>query len=89
MKKYSSPRPRDGQLKSQWGKIGDDCPDLCYAWGEGVSPADARLLDYAFTGKRYSPIHLRFDDSFIDELKARGYDITTLKFSIEKLKGEV
>lgn len=26
-----------------------------------------------------------WEDSFVDELKKRGYDITTLKFSIEKL----
>jgi len=28
-----------------------------------------------------------FDPSFIDELKKRGYDITTLKFQISKRKG--
>jgi hypothetical protein len=28
-----------------------------------------------------------FDQEFIDELRKRGYDITTMKFSVEPVKG--
>lgn len=27
-----------------------------------------------------------FDPSFVDELRARGYDVTTLKFSVKRFK---
>jgi hypothetical protein len=52
-----------------------------------VPPCDARLLDNIFD----SPRVLASGDylpSLYDELKARGYDITTLKFSIQKIDQE-
>jgi hypothetical protein len=32
------------------------------------------------------PIFSKMNPSFVDELKSRGYDITTIKFSIQKLQ---
>lgn len=94
-KRYSAPRAKTGELKAKWGKLEHDAPDLCYVWGEGVSKCDARLLHSAFTCRvmRYGcfesdkPDHngLVFDPSFFDELKSRGYDMTTFRFSIQKL----
>jgi hypothetical protein len=52
-----------------------------------VPPCDARLLDNVFGSPRTHP----FSDSLpslYDELTARGYDITTLKFSIRKIDQE-
>lgn len=83
-KRYRSPRAKPGQLKAQWGKIPDVAPDLCYAWGDGACRSDARLLDDALSGKTYSPIRLEWNSSFLEELEKRGYDITTLKFSVQK-----
>ena len=59
-------------------------PDLCYAWGEGVPSCDARLLDSALTGKRHHPVGDIWDPGFLEELEKRGYDLTTLKFSVQK-----
>lgn len=51
------------------------------------SSADGSLTFGAFTSKRHHPLpfpHGVWDGSFVEELKKRGYDITTLKFSVEK-----
>lgn len=78
------PRARDGQIKAQWGKLADSYPDLCYVWGKGTSRADARLLHNMLSLKPYMPLTKEFCPSFLEELDARGYDITTLKISVEK-----
>jgi hypothetical protein len=85
-RKYRSPKAKEGELKAQWGKLPDDIPDLCYAWGEGVPSCDARLIDWMLSGNRYDSIEKEWMPSFLEEFKTRGYDITTLKFSIQKIK---
>ena len=80
-KRPRKPRqPKPGFLTALWGKMsrGED-PELCYAWGEGIPKCDARLLNSALCSP-YS-----HETSFYEELENRGYDMTTLKFSI-KLK---
>jgi hypothetical protein len=54
--------------------------------------ADAHLLHYHLATPRPhlnlgdpGGFPIAFDPSLIEELKARGYDITTLKFEIKKL----
>lgn len=84
MKRYREPKAKPGELKAQWGKLKYDRPDLCYVWGEGVPKCDASLLDYALTGKRHHPMDDSWSPGLIEELEKRGYDITTLKFSIQK-----
>lgn len=84
MKRFSAPRARPGQLKAQWGKLKDDNPDICYVWGEGVPKADSHLLHNTISSKRHHPFDNSWSDGFLEELEKRGYDLTTLKFSIEK-----
>lgn len=96
MKRYRTPKAKPGELKVQWGKLPHNNPDLCYCWGEGVSRADSSLLHYTFSSKRpvlskcYEAMlsgessQISFDPSFLEELEARGYDLTTLRFSIQK-----
>jgi len=72
---------KSGQLRAGWARPDPGEPaDLCYAWGgEGAAKADGRTLSHAFEGMRNSEgLSLR------EELEQRGYDITTLKFSIEQ-----
>ena len=74
-----------GQLKMAWGKLRGREPDICYLWGEGVEKFDAHLL-HGVMMKRYPDA---FDESkllpnFLEELENRGYDIKTIKFSIQK-----
>jgi hypothetical protein len=87
-RKFGPPRARPGQLKVQWGKIADHDPDLVYARGEGVPSADGWLFHDALTSPNWkgplSRDKFAFDPSLLEELEARGYDIKTLKISIEK-----
>jgi len=87
---------KPGQLLIYYGKLPGDTPDILGSWGgEGADKRDSKLLMNLFCSKR---LRLAFSDddkkesggrpylwdkSLIDELTERGYDITTLKFSIE------
>ena len=78
---------KPGELKAKWAKMQHSKPDICYVWGEGVPSADARLLDAMLTREHYrvgQDWEEKPEPSFIQELEMRGYDITTLKFSIQK-----
>jgi len=68
--------------------------DVLYEWGDGVGNADGHLLHYAFGCERMrlstreeqaaSGLAWDFGLSFLQELHDRGYDLTTLRFSIRK-----
>lgn len=82
-----APLPKPGELKVQWGKLPSESPGLCYVWGEGVPNADATLLHDVLSSPRYRPLqslHEAPDPSFLKELEARGYDLSTLRFTIQK-----
>lgn len=90
MKKIGTPRipKKDGVIRFQYGRNDGEC-DFLVLWSNGVPKCDTRLVMNAFTSKRLSLDYsnasgVSFDDSFIDELEKRGYDTTTIKFSIEK-----
>ena len=87
-RRFGPPRARPGQLKVQFGKVADHDPDLIYARGEGVPSADGWLLHDALVSPKWKgPLcadKFAFDPSLLEELEARGYDITTLKISIDK-----
>lgn len=82
-----------------YGKLPGDTPDIFYAWGgDGARRCDGALLNYVFTQKRLRLVYgdeqkqngglnWKFDSSFLEELESRGYDITTLKFSIQRKTG--
>ncbi len=67
-------RPRGGALKVWWSKRERD---IMYDWDK--HPSDGHLLDNFFCytqglgGK-----------TFVQELEDRGFDITTLRFTIER-----
>jgi len=88
-KRWREPKAKPGELKAQWGRV-DGNVDLCYAHGgNGTERSDMRVINTAFAEQRYFPSaetlgHYRVERSLIDELEARGYDIRTLKFSIQK-----
>lgn len=83
MKRYQKPRLKPGRITVQYGKIEHNDPDLIFSWGPGCSRADAHYLHHVFSDERFGPSGERYR-SLVDELEARGYDITTLRFSIEK-----
>lgn len=97
MKRWRSPKAKDGELKAQWGKIDrHNNPDLCYAWGKGIGKCDAHLLHNVLSSKRCatnwdaplgSPriLWTKYEPSFLEELEDRGYDLTTLKVIVQKM----
>ena len=90
-KRFRKPKMADGELKMYWGKPDKhDGPDVVLAWqGDASMRRDTNLLHYHLCCERpdlsVRPLFSKMQPSLIEELKARGYDITTLKFSIKKL----
>lgn len=76
MKRYRQIVANPGELRAAWGRdeIPGNAPDLQFAWGgNGAAKGDTICLMEAFHGT-----------GLLKELEARGYDITTLKFSIQR-----
>lgn len=96
MKRWRTPKAKNGELRVVWGKLPHDNPDVLFVRGDGVPKRDAALLYCALSAKRVeltvsdedrSKSHGRpyyFDKSLLEELKERGYDITTLRLSISR-----
>ena len=82
-KRIHVPKAKPGQLIAKWGRPDSgEPPDLVYAWGgDGAASADGRILAAALEN---SPV---FEERGLRaELERRGYDITTLRFSVEVKK---
>jgi len=80
---------KPGELRAGWGAVQFDKPDLCTAWGgEGADRADSSLLMHFLSTKFHqldiTDCQYRPAPSLLQELEKRGYDITTLKFSIQQ-----
>ena len=89
MKRLRKPKMKDGELRMYWGKEPHDSPDVMLAWqGDRRMKADTALLHHFICSQHPNPhvrpIFSKMEPSLIEELKARGYDLTTLKFSICK-----
>jgi hypothetical protein len=91
MKRLRKPKLKDGELQMYWGRPDPhDSPDVVLAWqGDRRMKADTALLHMIICSKRPKIAFGKLDwnvmePSLIEELQARGYDITTLKFSIIK-----
>lgn len=69
-------------LAAGWTDAGGG--DIKYVWGAGVSRADSHLLHVALFVGAYNLATRTFDKSFMRQLEERGYDLTTLRFSIAK-----
>lgn len=72
------------------GRIDGDDPDVCIFSGDNIPGCDRALLFNALCHERYvlSLNSLKYEPSrsLIDELELRGYDLDTIKFTIEKKK---
>lgn len=89
MKRYRRPKLKEGELRVFWGKLPDDEPDMLYAWqGDSSMKQDGRFLNVFFQCQspdpHVTPLFSKMLPSLVQELEARGYDITTLHFSILK-----
>lgn len=78
-------QPKGDVLKAGWAKF-EGTPD--FVAGSGESKSDTNLVHYYFgTPKMEYDCNLRryaAAKSFLQELDERGYDLSTLKFSIKK-----
>ena len=89
-KRYRTPTAKPGELKIVYGRASRyDEPDICAVWGGGgADKPDARTVMHALTERRMVPAFpsLKYEErpSLIEELEARGYDITTLRLSIQR-----
>lgn len=91
MKRYRTPTANPGELKAAYGREDrHSSPGIVYAWGaNGADKSDARTLAGFFEDKRigyaFPSMQIEERPSLVEELVARGYDISTLRFSIRAL----
>lgn len=88
--KYArNPKMEDGRLDVWFGKLTrHDDPDVCVRSGEGAggSPTRGFVLDF-FCGPHEAVGKPGWTSkTFLEEMDARGFDISTLKFTIRKKK---
>ncbi|WP_037477590.1 hypothetical protein [Sphingobium sp. ba1] len=89
-KRYRTPTAKAGEIKIVYGRPDRyNNPDLCVAWGPGTDMrCTASLMMHAITEKTLRPKFpgpgYDYEPSLVDELEARGFDITTLRISIMK-----
>lgn len=84
---------KDGELRIQWGKLPHESPDIVYSYqGDRSMKRDTAFLCYVLGSKRPDAFkdhpYAHMLPSVWEELEARGYDITTLRFSIMKKQPE-
>lgn len=89
MKRLRKPKLKDGELRMYWGREPHGNPEVMLAWlGDSAMKRDINLLFYHLCCQHpdphAKPIFSKMNPSLIEELDARGYDLTTLKFSIMK-----
>jgi len=80
MKRYYIPNPKPNELSICYGRERRGCnPDVLYCnGGDGATSSDAHLLSHFIEGVTY------FENRNLrQELEHRGYDITTIRFSIK------
>ena len=79
-KRIYVPVAKEGQLMAKWGRPEQgEPPEIVYAWGgAGACKRDAGILMRALGG-----LEVIDGKTPAQELEARGYDLSTLKFTIE------
>jgi hypothetical protein len=87
-RRLRAPKAKPGQLLMQWGKLPGEDPDMCYSWGDGCSKRDGHLLHNALASEKpdlfVQPLFSKMLPSLLADLESRGYDLTTLRFTVSK-----
>lgn len=90
MKRWRTPSAKAGEIKIVYGKADRHSdPDMVVAWGAGTDMrCTARLFMSALHDKRmardFPSMEIIYEPSLVEELEARGFDITTLRITIQK-----
>jgi hypothetical protein len=82
MKRYRRPKVYEGQIKMQMGKHYGDV-DMCIFYGDSIPKWDRNLILNAICSEKLD-WKQELIPSLMVELETRGYDLDTLRFSIEK-----
>lgn len=82
MKRYRAPKVVEGQIKMQRGRI-DGGVDMCIFYGDNTPRCDRALVMNTLCCDQLN-WKSESEPSLIEELEKRGYDLDTLKFSIER-----
>lgn len=77
-KRYRRPKVKDSQIKIQMGNLGGN-PEIVFYAGNSIDKCDQWLLLDALCEEGESG-----EKSLVEELEDRGYDLNTLRLSIEK-----
>lgn len=77
------PKTEKGQLKVGWVKDSEK-GSLYFCQGEGVTKEDAMLLCAYFDKDRFDILSGVLNPCLIRQLEKRGFDLSTLSFSIKK-----
>lgn len=73
-------RMKDGELSASYGYLHDeDGEAIYYTNGPGCRSADARVLAHAIEG-----VEVYDKKSLVKVLEDRGYDLKTIRFTIQK-----
>lgn len=73
-------RAKPGELKAYWNSRESD---VDFAWGgEGATKPDGGMLCHALCEQKGL-----YDRTLVQELEHRGFDISTLRFSIRRKPG--
>lgn len=83
-------RMKDGELSVSYGYTREQGEDYYFTSGDGVPRCDRALMNYFFAALR--PVSAlepnAIQKTLIEELESRGYDKTTLRFTIQKAKDQ-
>jgi hypothetical protein len=96
-RRFRNRKAKPGQLLAYWGKLPGDSPDLIYAHGgEGANKRCANLLHHILGERRVEAVfgeerketgrQWKLGKTPLQLLDEAGFDVTTLKFSIEMKK---
>jgi len=88
-KVYRNRQTKPDTIEVYYGRDRDGQVDLVFAWGEGAHKGDAATVMDIIQRKQHRGSFETFPNlkecpSLLEELEERGYDLTTLKFSIQK-----
>lgn len=82
-KRYGKPTAKSGELKVQYGRI-DGINDLYILSGNSSDKHDQISMHSLLNRKPFDHFNQCVEKSFLEELESLGYDIKTLKISIQK-----
>ncbi len=85
-RRYRLVKAKPGELRVAYGKAEwyDNVPEIVFAWGDGCLSGHTYPVMDAFCGRMEERSGPNGRPSMVQELERMGYDLTTLRFTIQK-----